>query len=290
VIRIYQTMKPVFYASEIAALIGKNPYKSSNEALFRLLSTNPKWACHIAAVKKETGFQTEKDVVESASFTIKESIKKAVDHVVVNTNVEATIASFQEDATKTLLTETLEGKHTLPEFVAAAERITNKTSTIEKEVVALQNTQTVNILGREIQKQRGTRLEGPSEDSYGGITNRGDAGRVETPNYIIVGYIDGQKNGRVVETKNRKRFWKEPPPYDIIQLRCYMKMKGEINGTLLEFFPLQQPRETHIDWDSKIWDTIHQSLENVASKLKTITASEITELMKTDSFVHKNGK
>lgn len=276
-------MKPIFYASEVAALIGKNPYKSVEEALFRVVSAMPKWKATIETIKQDTGFQTEKEIVDATSATVKESIEKTVNTSLFERDVEKVITKFKKTVTTELLADALSGKEVAPEFKAAASRIAANESTIEQEAPVLQKSNTVSVLSREIQKQRGTRLESSAEDTFGGVTHRGDSARYETDNYILVGYIDGQKDGKIVETKNRKRFWKEPPPYDIIQLRCYMKMKGDIDGVLLECFPAHHPRETSVQWNPEIWQTIDSGLIDVVRRIEVLTASNIREL------VDKNG-
>jgi len=271
-------MKPVFYASEVAALIGKHPYKSVDEALFRVISATPKWKPLIADIKRNTGTRTEKEVVEKADATIKAAIERAVTTAISSNekDIQTTIVNFQKEATVKILNEALIGKEAPPEFVNAAGRIQSKASTIDQEAVALESSRTVKVLAQEIQKQRGTKMEAPTEDRFG-VTSRGDPVRYECDEYTIVGYIDGMHNDRVVETKNRKRFWKTPPPYDIIQLRCYMKMKGA-DGILLECFPGHPDRHTRVDRDDGEWETIHDNLVYVSEQLERMDAYEAARI------------
>ena len=111
-----------------------------------------------------------------------------------------------------------------------------------------------------------------AEDSGKAVTDRGASARFECDEYILIGYIDGMQDGCVVETKNRKRVWKEPPNYDIVQLRCYMKMRGEVGGLLLESFPDGTTRKTHLGWDRSEWNTIHEGLVSVASEIDSMTS------------------
>ena len=75
------------------------------------------------------------------------------------------------------------------------------------------------------------------------------------------------RDGKIVETKNRKRFWKEPPPYDFVQLRTYMMMKGRVDGILLENFPEHEPRITEVVWSDSEWEKIHSGLLKVCDEI-----------------------
>lgn len=285
-------MKPVFYASEVAALIGKHQYKSVDEALFRVLSSDPKWKPLIKRVKGDTGAKTEKEIVESAPESVKEHIQRAVKSSVEATTqaeVTSTIEEFQRETSKALLKDAIECKeNALPDFKAAAERIKEGKTTFEEEAVRLETIHPVTVITREIQKQRGTKLEAKAEDDFGDVHNRNAPVRYECDEYIIVGYIDGMKNGKIVETKNRKRFWREPPNYDVIQLRCYMKMRGEIGGVLLECFPGKDPRSTEYAWDENMWVAIHNNLVEVADRLSNMSSAEAETIVRTALLTKTN--
>jgi hypothetical protein len=271
--------KPIFYASEVAALIGAHRFKTREEALLRVFESIPACRVIVNRVKAETGARTEREIVRDAPASIRATIETAVTSAVSATTqaeVQKTIETFQHTTAETLLRDTIAGKYTDPDFKAAAKRVLAGATTIAAESTLLETTPTVTALTREIQKQRGTKLESVAEDAHHEkVTNRGDAVRYECDAYTIVGYIDGMANGKIVETKNRKRFWREPPSYDIIQLRCYMKMKGCVDGVLLECFPGYSPRETPVAWDGDVWASIDKGLAEVAEWIGAATPTEI---------------
>ena len=277
---------PIFYPSEVASLLERNPFKTKEESLLRVMGTIPKFRPLIAKIKQETGLRTEREYVEDAPTHIKDDLEKAVRIVsssaVDGTQVSQTIRSFQEETTKKLLTEALSGTPISIDFQKSAARIQSGVSTLEVEAKIMQATPAVTAITREIQKQRGTRLEASSEDAFGrasgsAVTNRGDPVRFESETYCLAGYVDGMQNGKVVETKNRKRFWNRPPEYDFVQLRCYMAMKGGVDGMLVEHFPGKEtPRVTQVVWDLKEWETIHTGLTEIAQFLSTMN-SEVAE-------------
>jgi hypothetical protein len=100
----------------------------------------------------------------------------------------------------------------------------------------------------------------------------------ECDSYRLIGYLDGIQGDKVVETKNRKRFWTTPPAYDFIQLRCYMFMKGKRDGLLLENFPGRGPRTTALPWDDEAWNLIHEGLCSVASTIANVTEEDAHSL------------
>jgi hypothetical protein len=110
------------------------------------------------------------------------------------------------------------------------------------------------------------------------VTNRNTNVKYESDTYILSGSIDGQQEGKVIEIKNRKHFWKEVPEYDIIQLKCYMKMKGNVDGVLYETFPNQESRETVLHWNDEEWDEIHKGLESVANFVSNISQNEVDSI------------
>lgn len=270
---------PVFFASEVAALLGLNRFKTKDEALFRVLSDMPKYKPLIQRIKESSGKKTEREHIEELPDNIKKSLDRAVEGALVmnsTDDIEEKITEIKKDTASKMVELALMGKATPPEFHESARKIMEGKSHMAAEVAKLEKTAIVESVGREVQKRRGTKLEAVSEDKHAedtgkAVTDRGASARFECDEYILVGYIDGMQDGCVVETKNRKRVWKEPPYYDLVQLRCYMKMRGEIDGLLLESFPDGLTRKTHLRWDAAIWKDIHDRLVTVASEIDNMT-------------------
>ncbi len=279
---------PIFFASEVAALIGLNKFKTKDEALFRVISSMPKFKPLIQRVKESTGKKSERDHIAEAPEEVKEILAKAVDSSIgmsKTSEIETKIEEFKKETTSQLLKGAMEGKAAPVEFRIAAERIAKKETTIEKETAKLEHSMVVDSLSREIQKQRGTKLESVTEDKHASDTgkavfDRGGSARFECSEYILCGYIDGMQDGCVVETKNRKRVWKEVPTYDVIQLRCYMKMKGEIDGLLLESFPDRTTRKSHFTWDVDEWNAIHTNLVAVADEIDSMSSERAESIVR----------
>jgi len=291
-------MKPRFSASDVASLLGRNPYRSKNESLLKVISMMPKFKAIVLGVKDTMGAKTDREIVAAASPAAIKAMWASVDQSVGATSdaqVEKAINTFKQEHVRQVVQETLEGKRA-PTCVALEEvmaRVAAGQTTIEKELPTLcasaevktviENTQEHQVLASEIQKRRGTKLEDKAENDHAvatgvEVTNRNSFVDFECDAYRLIGYLDGMQSEKVVETKNRKRFWTIPPAYDFVQLRCYMFMKGKKDGVLLENFPGRGPRTTEVPWNDEAWMDIHEGLCDVSRTIANITEQDAAAL------------
>ena len=291
-------MKPRFSASDVASLLGLNPYRSKNESLLKVLTTIPKFKSVILGVKDAMGARTEREVVAQASGPALKAMWASVDMACGATSdyqMEKAITTFKQTHIRQVVQETLEGKRapTTPALQQAVDRVISGQMDVATETALLcanpevttkiEQTQEHQVLASEIQKRRGTRLEDKAENEHAvstgvQVTDRNTFVEFESDSYRLIGYLDGMQGDKVVETKNRKRFWTTPPAYDFIQLRCYMFMKGEKDGVLLENFPGRAPRTTEVPWDDERWMDIHAGLCGVARTIANITEEDAQSL------------
>ena len=291
-------MKPRFSASDVASLLGRNPYRTKNESLLKVLTSMPKYKSVILGVKDTMGVKNDREIVAEASPSALKAMWKSVDQAVGATSdaqVENAIATFKQEHVRQVVQETLEGKR-VPTCAALEEvvaRVIAGQTTIEKEMptlcaspevkTAIETTQEHQVLASEIQKRRGTKLEDKAENDHAAATGIEVTGRnsfvdFECDSYRLIGYLDGMQGEKVVETKNRKRFWTVPPAYDFVQLRCYMFMKGKKDGVLLENFPGRGPRTSEVPWNDEQWAEIHDGLCDVARTIANITEEDARDL------------
>lgn len=291
-------MKPRFSASEVAGILGRNPYKTKNEVLLKVISMMPQFKEVVLAAKTSVGGKTDKEFVDAAPHEVHIALAKCVREATEATSdaqVESIVSNFKQTNARVLLKECLDGNRVVasPEVEAAKLRIHTGQTTPEAELERLSVTKEVRekidalpeqeVLASEIQKRRGTKLEKKAEDAFvvetgKEISERNTFAQFECPEYKLIGYIDGYQEGRIVETKNRKRFWPVPPAYDFVQLRCYMRMRGKIPGVLLENFPGKPPRNTAVPWDDAEWESIHEGLRAVAAEIATMTPDAAARL------------
>lgn len=216
-------------ASNVASLIGKNPFKTQQDALNEVLIDNGLMYEDVEAIelieeiqsvcKKETALVCESKTPSELEANIRVYEQKVKD---------ITRAKGETDSSPVVL-------HALSLAV----------------------------------KERGIRTEEAStnklEASTGVLIHSRNAQcyiySIPGSNIIIAGRTDGlQGEDTVIETKTRRRFWKSPPEYDIIQLRCYMKLTNRKVGMLNECFPNGTNRMTKIEWSDSVWSEIENKL------------------------------
>jgi hypothetical protein len=89
--------------------------------------------------------------------------------------------------------------------------------------------------------------------------------------YEIWGRIDGciEEDGTIVEAKTRKNWFSEPPDYDVVQLRVYMRMFSASRGLLVERKQNGScSRETEIVDSREEWLEIDRGLDLAAAEIQ----------------------
>ncbi len=216
-------------ASNVASLIGKNPFKTPQDALDEVLVDNGLLQEDVAALELIEEIQsvckdeTDRVCQSKTQIELEENIK-----VYERKVKEITSAKGEKDSSPVVL----------------------------------------HALGLAV-KERGTRIEEQSTNKLEVSTGVAIHSRnakcyvyaIPSSNIVIAGRTDGlQGEDTVIETKTRRRFWKSPPEYDIIQLRCYMKLTNRKLGVLNECFPDGSNRVTKIEWSDSIWSEIENGL------------------------------
>jgi hypothetical protein len=223
-------------ASNVASLIGRNPFKTRDDALNEVLIDN--------GLMREDAEATE--LIEE----IRSACKYETDLVC-------------ESKTQSELEENIKV------YERKVKEITNAKGEQDSSPVV------VHALSLAL-KERGVRTEEESTNKLEASSGLAIHSRntrcyvyyVPSSNIVIAGRTDGlQGEDTVVETKTRRRFWKSPPEYDMIQLRCYMKLANRKIGILNECFPDKTNRITKIEWCDLIWSEIENKLITQLSKI-----------------------
>jgi hypothetical protein len=99
--------------------------------------------------------------------------------------------------------------------------------------------------------------------------------KMDFPTFKLVGRTDGwvAAHNRIVDSKDRTRFFPEVPVYDEIQLRTYMKMSGATEAELIERFPHSPTRTTKFLNDPVQWAVIEDSITAAVAKMNQILES-----------------
>jgi len=216
-------------ASNVASLIGKNPFKTQQDALNDVLMDNG---------------LLEEDVEAAELIEQIQSVCKAETDLVCQSKnqreLEANIKVYEEK-------------------VKEITRAKGETDTSPVVLHAL--SLAVKERGTRIEEESTNKLEASSGVPIHSRNVQCYVYSIPSTNIVIAGRTDGlQGEDAVVETKTRRRFWKSPPEYDIIQLRCYMKLTNRKVGMLNECFPDGTNRVTKIEWSDSIWSEIENKL------------------------------
>jgi hypothetical protein len=94
--------------------------------------------------------------------------------------------------------------------------------------------------------------------------------------FILSGRTDGwvASENRVVDSKDRTRWFPEVPVYDEIQLRVYMNILGCPESELIERFPDGRNRVTKFLNDPEKWDTIQKAIETAVETMNKALVDE----------------
>lgn len=94
--------------------------------------------------------------------------------------------------------------------------------------------------------------------------------------FKLVGRCDGYvaAENRIVDSKDRTRWWSQVPLYDEIQLRCYMVMYGATESELVERFPDGRVRHTKYTNDPEKWASLQAAIETAVAKLNSIATDD----------------
>jgi hypothetical protein len=252
--------KPYIRASEVAALLDLNKWKSPNKILIEsILPKHPKWGPFIRELKKANRLETAEEKMQRLL------LEKADLAVTIEKAIESSVAAKSESE--------------LNRVIAAA--VADSGAILGKE----EATELQQAIQGKIQTQRGVKMEATAIREYDARHRVVEATvaitktYIETDDYGIVGIIDHYDGVRVVEIKNRKTYWRTPPEYDLIQLLIYMKMYGGCNGVLVEKFSDRAPRETELIWDERRWEELHTKIVAECRKIETLTEEQVTKML-----------
>jgi hypothetical protein len=237
---------PEISASNVAGLIGLHNYKSKEEVMYSLLCKNKLTKELVKDIESKTNRrpfdQICKDVLKDSSIAqcIRQGIAKAQE----TQDVQAVLNDVKSKAS-----------------IIVQLRYTQYAKDVQERLV-----QEVSGV---VSKQRGLKNENTILDNYEvdrevKVTERNTKNCQKAfPTFKLTGRIDGyvESENRIVDSKDRTRFWEQVPIYDEIQLRCYMNMLNAKESELIERFPDRTVRHTKFTNDEDKWKVIQTGIE-----------------------------
>jgi hypothetical protein len=239
-------MMPEISASKVAGFIGLHKFQNTNEMYYELLRKSKEGLLKIQKIEEDYHRRSFNSVLNEVlkDQPIQDCISSAIKELQSTTEVSRVLSEVEAQASLIL---DLRRDNFTPQLrnQLACEirgRVTKRRG-IENEEKILNDYETA----REVKVQdRNTKI---LRKDYG--------------IFKLVGKIDGfvVSENRIVDSKERTRFWPNVPLYDEIQLRCYMDMTGATESELIERFPDGQTRHTKFLNDPEKWSSIQTAIE-----------------------------
>tara|TARA_R110002074_G_scaffold36548_1_gene99453 strand:+ start:1009 stop:1878 length:870 start_codon:yes stop_codon:yes gene_type:complete len=279
-------------ASEIAALVGKNPYKDPEEAIQNVLNRN---VHHTPDVETQRALDICKESKEAQRLHQEMTARSrhttsSSDAARVKTDYHSSIDSLETTKLKQLAeshesrvkeidaefgdkinTACTRGQKTLVEAARMDARaavdieISSKSEKIKSDMSHMKNVGT-----RKTNTSFGTRHEDSVGDMYEAQTglkiNKDNIRKYWEfmPGFGIVGYFDGfNEEGTLVEIKNRmRRLFGKVVDYEKVQVHVYMAMARKTNAQLIERF--QDQIQIHeIEYDQEFMGGVMNELKDI---------------------------
>tara|TARA_Y100000114_G_C11715652_1_gene305807 strand:- start:124 stop:894 length:771 start_codon:yes stop_codon:yes gene_type:complete len=250
-------------ASDVAACIGKNPYKSINEMLNTYIN-------RCKGDKLDHSFDISKEDLELLIDRTIPIRKKDLNYCKDDKDLNI----LHQDVVRQITKESIKANSNLKSKEIETELINNLPDVCKK------------CIKTEINTKRGIVYEDKNLNNYEKNNNKSVKSRNSKIYYLkiftkdnfilrISGKVDGIEgegdNQILIETKNRRRrLFDEIPEYEKIQMCIYMKMTNIKNSKLLQYYDDQ---ESIIDYefDQDYWNKIEEKLlqfkDNVVKNL-----------------------
>jgi hypothetical protein len=263
------------HASEVAKLIGENPFETQEASLITVLARTSKWRHLIAKTRLDLGLLTEQQVLDQAQDALKQGVAQAC-----AASSEAEISKAVEFAV-----DEARRKHEL-KLLESSPKLEGLKEQVDAHMRVAQP-----VIEAAIVKERGIQLEqavlNGYESKHDTTVDMRNSQRYQLrgENYVITGYIDGfdSVNNVLIEVKNRRRHWRMVPVYDLIQMRVYLAMlaphKDSLSGKLVERFPDGTVRETSVPNCDKEWARIQTELCKVSKRAQALTEEDVINMV-----------
>ena len=265
---------PTISATRVAGLCGLHKYQTPDEVMYELYCKDKAIEPKIRALEASLGLQSFQALKESVfrDSNVKNIVYSAID--AAKSGHLTSALDGAEQNTKTLLTM----------------RYAHIPSDVRDRLAAEAKS--------EVRMKRGLNNENKILNTYEADNNvqvierNTKTLKMDFPKFKLVGRTDGwvAAHNRIVDSKDRTRYFPEVPIYDEIQLRTYMRMSGATESELIERFPDKPTRTTKFMNDPVQWAIIESALETAVEKMNEIlqTPSEL-ELIIRKNTVKSNG-
>ncbi len=270
-------MNIVYNASEVAALINKNPYKTQEEIMHNVL-------CKLNKVENKSDLDNFKSISKDDTTKLLDLFYKNsyLNEAQVNDYLEKLNNVKTEDEKLKLdkkimenITKECINTSNTNDCIKLQKKIDENIDNILKNK---DNSDLKNYINGHINKKRGIKNEDKIIKEYSKKYNKKITDNnsklyklhlfnIDKYKFYICGKIDGIENNKLIEVKNRKnRLFTFIPEYEQIQIQIYFKLTGLSTGELIQNHNDEQSI-LPINEDNDIWNTIIQELNIVSHKI-----------------------
>lgn len=254
-------MIPTISASKVAGLIGVHVYQAQHAILYELMCRNKEAQARITKLE------------ESAN---RRPFQQVVDEVLKDSAIKNCIYAGLRACQKTQ-----DVKGVLTEVETKANVLLNLR--YDQYPSEVRQALACEVRGQ-VSKRRGINNEAQILNNYETahdvkVTERNTRSlKMDFGKFILTGRTDGwvASENRVVDSKDRTRWFPEVPIYDEIQLRVYMRILGCPESELIERFPNGDNRVTKFLNDPEKWDTIQRGIESAVDTMNAALVDEET--------------
>lgn len=245
---------PEISASKVAGLIGLNTYARPYEVMYDILKKDKLIKGRITDLEKALGYRPFADVLNDVlkERDVKECVRNAIQRC-RHESVEEILPEVEQTAGLILSLRHPEYMEPLKEMLVREIRgqiskhrgITNEKAILD----GYETARDVKVVERNVRNIR---------KDYG--------------KFRLIGRIDGfvESENRIVDSKERTRYWESVPIYDEIQMRCYMNMMGAAEAELIERFPDGQTRHTKYTNDPSKWAIIQDAIVKAVAEMNQV--------------------
>jgi len=235
----------VYYASQVAAQIGENPFVPVEKTLLTVWERRePTTLKDALARNKKIPIITPAEVYQKAPILVKEKLDEIIE------------TATPETITEMIRTVLAEEKSLTYQDVKEIVYTTRGTRDEEKSI----NTYSQQSKKRVIQR---------NDKFYRKYFSYNDGGVKKE--FLIGGKTDGiTEDGTLIEVKNRQRSIMQPIPYyELIQVHVYMILTGLLECTFVQTCGDETVSEL-IEFDAQVWDDILTKLKDYSLQLDQI--------------------
>ena len=269
-------MNITYNASDIAALINKNPYKTQEEIIHNIL-------CKLKNIENKTDLEHFKSISKNNTTELLNLFynnsylneKEKNDYLQKLNNIKTDDEKLKLDKK---IMENITKKCIDTSNTNDCIKLQKIIDTNIDDVLKKDNSNIKNYINGFINKKRGIKNENKIINQYSEkyktkITDNNSKlykihlFNINKYNIYICGKIDGIENNELIEVKNRKnKLFTFIPEYEQIQIQVYFKLTNLSTGKLIQNYN-QDQSILLINKDINMWNMIEEELKNVSNKI-----------------------